>query len=232
MLEMQMKQWVNCANIRTLTFCSTYSIHPFFSCSFIVDLKHDRRTSGTEPSWEDSRAPPVERWTIFCTTPLKEYMMFWWSQTYGCWPCQWHFRLWGLCSFGCQHLQVDEGGVVMETDHLDGTWYRLWHMVWKAFIDSCPKELISGLLLGYPMSRYRSRFALFTQKDSRNFFKVVVWVWQVKFQTTAHLSFLVYHSQTWVSPKLLPFLLQHRWTSLYAKTGISIKCVIRYDKGL
>lgn len=63
-----------------------------------------------------------------------------------------------------------EGEVVMETGHCNGTRCRLQHRLWKAFIDSCPNELISGLLLGCPLSRYKGSWILCRWKDGSRLF--------------------------------------------------------------
>lgn len=96
----------------------------------------------------------------------------------GCWPCQWYFRLRGLLSLGCHSLQVDEG----RSCH--GNWPLGWDTVqapphalksfWKAFIDSCPNELISGLLLGYPLSLYKGSPISCRLKDCSGCFKVAL----------------------------------------------------------
>lgn len=64
-----------------------------------------------------------------------------------------------------------QGGVVMETALLDGTSYGLQHTLWNAFIVSCHNELISGLLLGDPLSQHKSYFAVSWWKDRSTFSK-------------------------------------------------------------
>lgn len=91
-----------------------------------------------------------------------------------------------LAARACRWMK---GGVVMETGHWDGTRCRLRGTLWKAFIDSCPNELISGLLLGYPLSLYKGSPISCRLKDCSGCFKVALSMLRFyKCQTTSEVS--------------------------------------------